>query len=143
MAGEWARAAESWATIGCPYESALALASAGGEPGLRRALTELQRLGARPAAGIVTRMLHERGVRSVPRGPRRATQDNPANLTAREVEVLVLVAQGLHDADVAERLFLSPKTVGHHVSAILRKLGVHTRGEASAEAARLGLTGPR
>ena len=143
MAGEWARAAESWAMIGCPYESALALASGGGEPGLRRALTELQRLGARPAAGIVTRRLHERGVRSVPRGPRRATQDNPANLTAREVEVLVLVAQGLHDADVAERLFLSSKTVGHHVSAILRKLGVHTRGEASAEAARLGLTGPR
>ena len=143
MAGKWARAAESWAMIGCPYESALALASAGDEPGLRRALTELQRLGARPAAGIVTRRLHERGGRGVPRGPRRVTQHNPASLTAREIEVLALIAQGLRNTDVAERLFLSPKTVDHHVSAILRKPGVRTRGQASGEAARLGLTSPR
>jgi DNA-binding CsgD family transcriptional regulator len=143
MAGEWARAAESWDMIGCPYESAMARASADDEPALRRALTELQRLGARPAAGIVTRRLHERGVRGLPRGPRRATRHNPANLTAREVEVLLLIAQGLPNADVAERLFLSPKTVDHHVSAILRKLDVRTRGEASAEAARLGLTSSR
>jgi DNA-binding CsgD family transcriptional regulator len=100
-------------------------------------------LGARPAAGIVTRRLHERGVRGLRRGPRRATQDNPAGLTGREVEVLALIAQGLRNADVAERLFLSRKTVDHHVSAILRKLGARTRGEASAEAARLGLTSRR
>ncbi len=143
MAGQWARAAESWAMLGCPYESALALAGAGDEPGLRRALTELQRLGARPAAGIVTRRLHERGVRGLPRGPRQVTRHNPASLTAREIEVLTLVAQGLRNTDVAERLFLSPKTVDHHVSAILRKLDVRTRGEASAEAARLGLTSQR
>jgi DNA-binding CsgD family transcriptional regulator len=143
MTGKWQQAARSWAIIGCPYESALALASAGDEPGLRRALTELHRLGARPAAGIVTRRLHERGVRGVPRGPRRANLHNPARLTAREVEVLALVAQGLRNSDVAERLFLSPKTVDHHISAILRKLDVRTRGEASAEAVRLGLTSQR
>ena len=143
MAGQWARAAESWTMIGCPYESALALAGSADEPDLRQAVTELQRLGARPAAGIVTRRLHQRGVRSVPRGPRRATQDNPASLTAREVEVLALIAQGLRNADIAERLFLSRKTVDHHVSAILRKLDVRTRRGASAEAARLGLTSPR
>jgi DNA-binding CsgD family transcriptional regulator len=143
MAGEWARAAESWATLGCPYESALALAASGDETRLRRALSELQRLGARPAARIVSRRLHECGVRGVPRGPRRASRDNPASLTPREVEVLVLLAQGLQNAEVAERLFLSAKTVDHHVSAILRKLSVRTRGEASAEAARLGLTTPR
>ena len=143
MARDWARAAESWATLGCPYESALALAASGDETCLRRALTELQRLGARPAARIVSRRLHERGVRGVPRGPRRASRDNPASLTAREVEVLALLAQGLQNAEVAERLFLSAKTVDHHVSAILRKLGVRTRGEASAEAVRLGLTTPR
>jgi DNA-binding NarL/FixJ family response regulator len=75
----------------------------------------------------------------VPRGPRASTRENPANLTSRELEVLILVAQGLRNADVAERLFLSEKTVDHHVSAILRKLGVRTRGEAGAEAVRLGL----
>jgi DNA-binding CsgD family transcriptional regulator len=143
MAGQWARAAQSWATIGCPYESALALASSGEEQALRQALTGFQQLGARPAAAIVTRSLHERGVRGLTRGPHAATQHNPAGLTAREVEVLALIAQGLRSADVAGRLFLSPKTVDHHISAILRKLGVRTRGEASAEATRLGLANPR
>jgi DNA-binding CsgD family transcriptional regulator len=142
MSGEWAQAAAAWATMGCPYESALALASASEEPGLRRALTELQRLGARPAASFVTRKLHEHGIRRVPRGPREKTQRNPASLTPREVEVLALVAHGLHNGEVAARLFLSTKTVDHHVSAILRKLGVRTRGEASVEAERLGLRSP-
>lgn len=57
--------------------------------------------------------------------------------------MLALIAQGLRNADIAERLFLSRKTVDHHVSAILRKLDVRTRRGASAEAARLGLTSPR
>jgi DNA-binding NarL/FixJ family response regulator len=78
-------------------------------------------------------------VRGLPRGPRASTRDNPAGLTAREVEVLGLVGEGLRNADIAARLFLSEKTVGHHVSAILRKLGVRSRGEASAEARRRGL----
>jgi DNA-binding NarL/FixJ family response regulator len=80
-------------------------------------------------------------VRGLPRGPRAATKENPAGLTAREVEVLALVGEGLRNAAIAERLFLSEKTVGHHVSAILRKLDVRTRGEASAEAHRLGIAG--
>jgi DNA-binding CsgD family transcriptional regulator/tetratricopeptide (TPR) repeat protein len=141
IAGEWARAAELWAEIGCPYEAALALADADDDDALRRALSELQRLGARPAATIVARRLRERGARGLRRGPRPATRQNPANLTPRELEVLALVVQGLHNAQIAERLFLSGKTVDHHVSAILRKLGVRTRGQASAEAVRLGLAG--
>jgi DNA-binding NarL/FixJ family response regulator len=75
----------------------------------------------------------------VPRGPRPSTRENPAGLTARELEVLELVTEGLRNAEIAERLFLSEKTVGHHVSAILRKLDVRTRGQASAEARRLGI----
>jgi DNA-binding CsgD family transcriptional regulator len=71
------------------------------------------------------------------------TQHNPASLTARELEALTLFAQGLRSADVADRMFLSRKTIDHHVSAILRKLDVRTRGEASAEAMRLGLTKTR
>jgi DNA-binding CsgD family transcriptional regulator/tetratricopeptide (TPR) repeat protein len=141
IAGEWRRAAELWQEIGCPYEAALALADADDEDALRRALAELQRLGASPAAAIVARRLRERGVRGLPRGPRATTRENPAGLTAREVEVLELVGEGLRNGDIAGRLFLSEKTVGHHVSAVLRKLGVRTRGEASAEAQRLGIAG--
>jgi DNA-binding CsgD family transcriptional regulator len=141
MSGEWARAAELWTELGCPYEAALALADADDEDALRRALEELQRLGAQPAAANVARRLRERGARGLPRGPRPASQKNPAGLTSRQLEVLVLVAEGLRNAEIAERLVLAEKTVDHHVSAILRKLGVRTRGQASAEAVRFGLAG--
>jgi DNA-binding CsgD family transcriptional regulator len=141
LAGDWARAAERWSELGCPYEAALALAEADEEDALRRSLKMLQDLGALPAAAIVARRLSARGARGVPRGPRPTTQENPAQLTKRELEVLGHVAQGLRNADIAERLFVSAKTVDHHVSAILRKLNVRTRGEAGAEAVRLGLVG--
>ncbi len=140
MRGEWERAATLWVEIGCPYEAALALSNADDDDALRRALAEFQRLGARTASAIVARRLRKRGDLALPRGPRPTTQQNPANLTARELEVLALVAQGLRNAEIAERLFIAQKTVDSHVSAILRKLNVPTRGHASAEAVRLGLT---
>jgi predicted ATPase len=139
LAGEWASAADQWRKRGCPYELALALVDADEEEPLRQALEQLQRLEARPAAAIVARRLHERGVRGLPRGPRPSTRRNDAQLTARELDVLRLLAQGLRNAAIAERLFLSSRTVEHHVSAILRKLGAQSRGEAVAEAARLAL----
>jgi DNA-binding CsgD family transcriptional regulator/tetratricopeptide (TPR) repeat protein len=139
LAGAAEAAAARWTELGCPYEAALALAHADAQEARRRGLDALEALGARPAARRVARALRERGARDVRRGPHRATRANPAGLTPREVEVLALVAQGRRNADIAGRLFLSEKTVGHHVSAILRKLDVRTRGEAGAAAARLGI----
>jgi DNA-binding CsgD family transcriptional regulator/tetratricopeptide (TPR) repeat protein len=139
LAGEADQAAALWDSLGYPYEAALARASAETEPSLRRSLADLQQLGAKGAALRVARLLRERGVRHVRVGPRASTRSNPAGLTARELDVLGLVSEGLRNRDIAKRLSLSEKTVDHHVSAILRKLGVGTRGQAAAEAARLGI----
>jgi len=141
LEGAHVAAAEAWYALGCQYEAALALAGARDETALRRSLAELQRLGARTTARRVSRTLRERGIRDVRQGPRRSTRHNPAGLTARELDVLALVAQGYRNADIAAQFFLSEKTVDHHVSAILRKLGARTRGEAASKAAALGITG--
>ena len=139
LADRWTEAADAWTRRSCPYETALALSEADDEGALRRAHDIARTLGARPLATLVARRLRELGVSNVPRGPRASTKANPARLTAREVEVLELMAEGLRNGAIADRLFLSPRTVDHHVSAILRKLGASTRGEAVATAAKLGL----
>jgi DNA-binding CsgD family transcriptional regulator len=139
LAGDSARASELWSELGCPYEAALALGASDEVEPLRRALEELRRLEAAPAAAIVARRLRERGVRSLPRGPRPRTRRNEAQLTPRELDVLSFLAEGLTNAAIADRLYLSRRTVDYHVSALLRKLEAGTRGEAVAAARRLGL----
>jgi DNA-binding CsgD family transcriptional regulator len=139
LTGDWRAAALAWRARGRPYEAALALSESEDEDALRESLTELQRLEAGPLARMVTRRLRELGARSVPRGPRASTAANAARLTARQQDVLVLLAEGLRNAEIAERLFVSRRTVDHHVSAILGKLGAGSRGEAVAAAQRLGL----
>lgn len=131
--------AQRWRALGCPYEAALALADGDDPAALHRAVAELRSLGAEPAAAVVTRRLRDRGERGIARGPRSSTRANPAGLTARQLEVLQLVAEGLRNGEIAGRLVVSERTVDHHVAAILRKLGARTRSEASAEALRRGL----
>ena len=125
--------------MGCHYEASQALLDADDEDALRRAHAEFARLGARPAMAIATRRLRELGVRNIPRGPRPATLADPSLLTQREVEILALIGQGRRNAEIAASLYLSPRTVAHHVTSILAKLGLHSRTEAAQEAARRGL----
>lgn len=139
VAGRCREAAAVWETIGCPYEAADALADSDDAEDLRRALDGFLALGAEPMAARVRRRLRRRGVRDVPIGPQPATAANPAGLTPRQAEVLTLLDQGLTDAEIAERLFISPKTAGHHVSAILGKLGARSRTQAARLARDHGL----
>ena len=139
LSGEWDAAAGAWAGLGCPYEAALARADGGTEAGLREALAVFQQLGAVPATRDVTQRLRSAGVQKIARGPRRSTINNPGQLTSRQIEIVELLAAGLTNAEIAARLYITPKTVAHHVSAVLAKLGVRSRRQAAAEAARLGV----
>lgn len=131
MAGRWRQAADIWEAIGCPYEVGLSL-SEGSTEAMREAVEIFDSLGARPMAGRVRDRLRALGVRSIPRGPVRSTRENLAGLTNRQVEVLELIDDGLSNGEIADRLFISKKTVEHHVSAIYSKLGVDSRTEAAA-----------
>jgi DNA-binding CsgD family transcriptional regulator len=121
-----------------PYERALALWDGGSPDDLQAALPVLDELDARAVAALVRGRLRELGV-SVPRGSSPATRANPGGLTDRQLDVLALLIDGLSNADIAARLVISRKTADHHVSAILGKLDVRSRGEAVAAARRLGL----
>jgi DNA-binding CsgD family transcriptional regulator/tetratricopeptide (TPR) repeat protein len=137
--GDWRGAAAAWEEIGCPYEVAVALADGDDPDELRRAFTIFAGLGAAPMADRVAARLRELGVHDLPRRPSRVTVDNPGGLTGRQLEVLGLLGEGRSNAQIAAVLHISPKTVGHHVSAILGKLGVADRREAARLARDRGL----
>jgi DNA-binding CsgD family transcriptional regulator len=133
LQGQRRRAAEAWAALGCRYEQGLALLG-GDAAELRDALTLFDALGAAPAARIARRRLRALGVRDVPRGPSLRTRDDPLGLTARERQVLDLLAQRLSNREIAKRLHRSERTVENHVATLLGKLGVTSRDEAVARA---------
>ncbi|MFD4422293.1 ATP-binding protein [Agromyces sp. NPDC058484] len=137
--GDWKRAAEIWRSIGCPYHEASALAESPHEADLLAAVAILDRIGAIPLARRVRADLRDRGVRSIPRGPSKPTRRNPEGLTDRQVDVLRLLAEGLTNAEIAERLVVSVRTVDSHVAAVLTKLGVASRLDAVRAARELGV----
>ena len=129
-------AALRWRQVGCPYEAALALADSEDERLLREALAEFDRLGAQPMRDVTAQRLRGHGVRDIPRRPTTTGADG---LSAREREVLTLLADGRRNTEIAEELFLSRRTVEHHVASVLRKLRVPDRAEAARYARRNGV----
>jgi DNA-binding CsgD family transcriptional regulator/tetratricopeptide (TPR) repeat protein len=138
LRGDWRGAADAFEAIGWQYDRALMLSVAGDEQSLVEAIAIAQALGAEPLARRVAQQLRELGLR-VPRGPRARTRANRAGLTGRQLEVLSLLNEGLTNAEIADRLVVSPRTAEHHVAAVLQKLGAPTRRDAVRRAAELGL----
>jgi DNA-binding CsgD family transcriptional regulator len=141
LCGNWQGAAHAWRALGCSYEYAVVLAWNGGECERLEALKVMEQLGATAAAGALRRQMRAQGVRRIPRGSRTSTRNDPHGLTRREVEVLKLLSEGLRNSSIASRLFVSTKTVDHHVSAILTKLCVPSRAEAVAMARKQRIEG--
>jgi len=143
MRGDWRAAADAWERIGDPYERALELADSGEPAPMLDALGVLEGIGASAAARVVRRGLRDLGVTRIPRPRRADAPAGPSGLTARQLDVLALLTEGLTNAEIADRLVVSTRTVDHHVSAILTRLGAPTRRDAARMAADLRLvTGP-
>ena len=139
LAGEPVGAAAAWTELECPYEAARSLLDAGDVASVEAARASFDRLGARPGVARAVRRLRELGAGTIRRGARPSTRSNPAGLTARELEVLALMAAGLRNQEIADRLVLSIRTVDHHVSAVLAKLAVERRSDAADAAVRMGV----
>ena len=131
-------AANLWEQIGCPYEQALTLFE-GDEADKREAIAIVHQLGAMDVYEKMKLQMRAFGIKSIPRGIRRSTQTNPALLTVRELDVLQLLEEGIQNKEIASRLFISPKTVDHHISSILFKLDVDSRTKAVRKASELGI----
>ena len=138
--GHWEKAVQRWTDLGCRYEAALVRYDTSDETALRDALWAFTDLGVAPAAQLTRQKMRQSGMPSVPAGPRNTTRADPLGLTRREREVLDLISAGLTNAEIASQLFISAKTVDHHVSAVLAKLNVPTRA-AAARAAQPSLAG--
>lgn len=131
--GDWRAAAQAWVQLGCRHEQARALAE-GDTPARLAALEIFVQVGAQPDAEILRSTLRESGVQDLPRRPHPSTRENPFKLTNRQLEILGLLVEGLSNPEIAARLHISPKTVDHHVSAVLGKLEVSSREAAAARA---------
>jgi DNA-binding CsgD family transcriptional regulator/tetratricopeptide (TPR) repeat protein len=139
LSGAVTDAVSRWDALGCPYYAALALYDSDSDEHLRDAISRFDALGAEAAARRGRQKMRDLGHRAVPTGARPSTRKHPLGLTRRENEVLLLLSEGLTNDEIAVKLVVSPRTVDHHVSALLGKVGVPSRGAAVAQARRLGL----
>jgi DNA-binding CsgD family transcriptional regulator len=140
LAGDVDRAIDTFERLPLPYEAAVAAFDGDHRPDrCAAALDTLDRLGADAVAAKLRRALRSAGVSSVPGRRRAPARSNPQGLTARQLEVLEALSDGSTNAELAARLYVSEKTVDHHVSAILRKLDVPNRREAVRRARELGV----
>jgi DNA-binding CsgD family transcriptional regulator len=126
--GDWQGAMRAWQRHGVPYEAALCLADSPDPVDLTEAHSRLVGLGAEAVARHVAVTIRGLGA-SVPRGPRRSTRANQSGLTTREAEIAGLAAAGLTNREIADQLVLTQKTVSHHISAVLGKLGARRRAD--------------
>jgi DNA-binding NarL/FixJ family response regulator len=124
---------------GQPYERALELVDSDDTELIVEGLLVLDRLGAAPAAALARAGLRKLGVTRIPRGPRPQTRENAAGLTARQQEVVGLLVRGMTNAEIAHRMVVSVRTVDHHVTAVLTKLGVSSRRDVIHRATELDL----
>jgi DNA-binding NarL/FixJ family response regulator len=139
IAADWQGAADAFGAGGWCYDRALMLSVLDAREALVEAVDIARSHGAAPLEHRIIRRMHEVGL-PVPRGPHASTRSNPAQLTDRQLEVLALIGQGRSNADIAQRLHISARTVEHHVASIFTRLGVASRAEAVARCADLGLT---
>jgi DNA-binding CsgD family transcriptional regulator len=130
------KAAVHWKKLGCPYAQAHALFE-GSEDDKRKAIIIVHELGANAVYEKMKLEMRTSGIKSIPRGIRKTTQSNSAFLTGRELDVLQLLKEGMQNKEIGAKLFISAKTVDHHISSILFKLDVNSRVKAVTEAARL------
>ncbi len=129
--GNVAGAVREWERLEMPFEKAMCLAASGDVKDLQRAHQALLRLGATAFATHVRTRIRGLGG-AMPRAPRPTTRSHPSGLTTREAEIAGLLAEGLSNDEIAGRLVLSPRTVAHHVSAVLGKLGLERRSQVAA-----------
>ena len=136
--GEVHLSASFWEKKHCYFEQAMALFE-GDEEDKKAALTILQQMEANAICEKIKMEMRAGGIKKIPRGQRESTKTNPMNLTNRELDVLQLLQKGIQNKEIAQSLFISPKTVDNHISNILFKLDVNSRSKAVHEAVRLNI----
>ncbi|WP_375323514.1 AAA family ATPase [Flagellimonas sp. GZD32] len=132
------REAERFKNLGCQFEYALGIYALSKEDSYE-AVRIMDGLNLSEVCNFLKNDLRFKGIKSVPRGYRDSTKSNPAFLTKRQLDVLGFLKHGCTNQEIADKLFISPKTVDHHVSAILSKLEVNTRQKAVNEAEKMGI----